>query len=211
MNYFFNSKLVIGSCLFVCLLVLCTPQSTFASDKTAWDEFKQGNLVALMRHALAPGNGDPVEFDVNDCATQRNLSEDGLIQAQRIGELFKENGVDKADIYSSQWCRCVDTGNALNLGSVQELPILNSFYQNRSTETAQTEQLTSWVVNRLDNKNTVKTELNADQQEPTPSILVTHQVNITSLTGVYPGSGEIVFVSIENGVPAVHSTLAVPF
>ena len=140
---------------------------------------KQSNYLALMRHTLAPGFGDPDNFELHNCDTQRNLSTEGIIQAQKIGKLLKSIGIATASVYSSQWCRCVDTANYLDLGPILILPPLNSFFQNLSNKAKQTDTIRNWI----NSQNLAK-----------PTILVTHQVNITALTGVYPSSGEIVVV-----------------
>lgn len=199
---------LIGWWLLTCLLTLGSTYTASAADTDAWEAFANGDAIALMRHAIAPGNGDPTEFNLVDCKTQRNLSEDGQLQAQQIGLQFKEQGIEQSDIFSSQWCRCVDTAVNLNLGSVQPLPMLNSFYQDRSTAAAQTEQLTRWIVDRLAANNS---NSKADQQNTAPAILVTHQVNITALTDVFPSSGEVVFVTMDNDQPAVLATWLVEF
>ena len=140
---------------------------------------KQSNYLALMRHTLAPGFGDPDNFELHNCDTQRNLSTEGIIQAQKIGKLLKSIGIVTASVYSSQWCRCVDTANNLGLGPILLLPPLNSFFQTLSKKERQTNTIRNWINSQ-----------NLDKQ----TILVTHQVNITALTGVYPTSGEIVVV-----------------
>ena len=194
---------MISTWLLALLLALVSPQTVTAAEPNVWEAFNNGEAVALMRHAIAPGNGDPVEFKLGDCTTQRNLSNDGVLQAQQIGSHFKEHGVAKSDLFSSQWCRCVDTAVNLKMGPVEQLPMLNSFYQNRSTETAQTEQLNQWIVDRLTAKSP---NSNNDLPSNTPAILVTHQVNITALTGVFPASGEVVFVAMENDQLTVLAT-----
>jgi phosphohistidine phosphatase SixA len=144
-----------------------------------WSALKSDNHLVLIRHALAPGYGDPDYFDVKDCKTQRNLHGEGHYQSKKIGDLFRSNGISKAVVYSSQWCRCLDTARLLDLGEVSELPSLNSFFQHLEKEQFQTEQMMRWIQNApLD----------------TPTVLVSHQVNITALTGYSPASGEIVFL-----------------
>jgi len=177
-------------------LVLTHPAQAFDAD--LWQKLQDGKAVALLRHALAPGNGDPVEFNVDDCATQRNLSPEGVAQADRIGALFRAQGIAHADVYSSQWCRCIDTANELNLGTVIALPLLNSFYQDRSTQRAQTDKLKQWIEKRLENRSDDTT---------LPAVMVSHQVNITSLTNVYPSSGEIVIVGYQDANLVVLGTL----
>ncbi len=176
---------------------LITLRLAHAEEDIAWEQLQKGTAVALVRHAIAPGNGDPVNFSVDDCSTQRNLSEEGHQQSQQIGELFKSNGIQKANVFSSQWCRCLDTAIGFNLGYVQHFPVLNSFYQDRSTESEQTDSLQKWIVSRLEN---------VDSGPHVPAILVSHQVNITSLTGVFPSSGEIVIVGLDAGRPVVLGT-----
>ena len=92
---------------------------------------KPGHIV-MMRHALAPGTGDPSNFALGDCATQRNLSEAGRRQARRTGQFLREAGVRAARVLSSQWCRCLETARLLDLGPVEPLPALNSFFEARS-------------------------------------------------------------------------------
>jgi phosphohistidine phosphatase SixA len=159
----------------------------FASDSdaenTLWEALRSGGHIALIRHALAPGTGDPPEFSIVDCSTQRNLSDDGREQAKRIGERFRANGISSAAVYSSQWCRCVDTAELLGLGLVKELPVLNSFYLDFERRQPQTQKLRQWI---------------ARQDLDKPLVLVTHQVNINALTNVYTDSGEMVVVRRKN-------------
>jgi len=152
-----------------------------ASDEEAllWQALQSGNHLALLRHAIAPGTGDPPEFELRQCATQRNLSQEGRDQAKKIGSRFRENGIRNAKVYSSQWCRCLETAKLLEMGPVTELDVLNSFFQNFDRRDFQTKALQDWIK---------------AQNLTRPLILVTHQVNITALTGVYPRSGELVIV-----------------
>ncbi len=138
--------------------------------------------MVLLRHASAPGTGDPPGFRLGACDTQRNLSEEGRAQARRIGDLFRENGVAEARIYSSQWCRCLDTATGLALGPVNEQPLLNSFFGAPQDGAGQTGRLRAWL---------------AGLPKASPLVLVTHQVNITGLTSIVPQSGELVFVSLD--------------
>ncbi len=167
-------------------------------EQALWQSLRAGESVAIMRHALAPGNGDPSSFNIDDCSTQRNLSSEGLSQAAGVGELMRINGVVDAEIYSSQWCRCLDTATALEYDEPVALPILNSFYQDRSTELQQTVALQNWVKNRLEKP---------ENGPKIPAVLVTHQVNITALSGVFPASGEIVFVTYESELLEVLGTI----
>lgn len=167
--------------LFLVCFVLLYPVSGTASDHEdgLWNALRKGSYVVLLRHAVAPGTGDPDHFDLADCSTQRNLSDVGRTQAAAIGDLFRLHGIDIARVVSSQWCRCLETARLLQLGPVEELTHLNSFFQQWERRDYQTRNLREWITKQA-----------LDQ----PVVLVSHQVNITSLTGVYPSSGELVFV-----------------
>ena len=188
------APLVLRAASLMLVLVPC-----FASASTdLWEGLRSGESVAIMRHALAPGTGDPANFAIDNCATQRNLSGEGVKQATQVGELIRANRISDVNVYSSQWCRCMDTGAALAFEPPLALPLLNSFYRERSTETQQTSDLEQWIKSRLENEN----------KDPTlPAVLVTHQVNITALTGVFPASGEIVFVTVKDDAVVVLGTI----
>ena len=128
------------------------------------------------------GNRTTAEFQVDDCATQRNLDERGRRQAEEIGEWLRSHGITAADVYSSQWCRCLDTAELLGLGPVEPLPALNSFFQRFEERPARVRALRAWL---------------AEQPLDAPTVLVTHQVNISALTGRYTGSGELLVVRRE--------------
>ena len=98
-------------------------------EDNLWTALKSGNHFVVIRHALAPGYGDPDIFKVKECKTQRNLNDLGRDQSKDIGDLFRANGINKASIFSSQWCRCLDTARLLGLGQVFETPALNSFFE----------------------------------------------------------------------------------
>ena len=160
---------------------LLTP--AFANERgTGWERLAVPKTVAIMRHTIAPGIGDPEDFQIGDCKTQRNLNDNGRLQAQHIGEAVRVAGVTVDRILSSQWCRCLETARLLGLGPVEELASLNSFFADRSTEAGQTEALRAFL-RRVTDEETV--------------ILVTHQVNITALTGLYTASGEAILLRVE--------------
>ena len=160
------------------LAVLVAGATTVARaiDEVAAKPAEPGH-IAIMRHAIAPGTGDPANFTLDDCSTQRNLSEAGRRQSRRTGDFLRSVGVNEARVLSSQWCRCLDTAELLDLGPVEELPALNSFFEARSRGPAQTQALREKI---------------AAMDLSRPVVMVTHQVNITSLTGVFPSSGEMV-------------------
>jgi broad specificity phosphatase PhoE len=140
--------------------------------------------LILMRHALAPGMGDPAEFELGDCSTQRNLSAEGRQQARNAGILLKRQGIEAAVVYSSAWCRCVDTAELLDLGEVKVFPALNSFFRARENEEKQMRELRAWLE---------------EWDGRTPVVMVTHQVVMTSLTGEFPASGEMWVLERKDG------------
>lgn len=160
--------------------------TAWSDDSQIWEALKTDGHIALIRHALAPGIGDPPAFQLDDCTTQRNLSDEGRTQAEQIGDRFRENGIVAAEVYSSQWCRCLDTAALLGLGTVKPLEAINSFFQNFERREGQTASLEKWIRSR-----TLKE----------PIVLVTHQVNITALTGNSADSGELIVVRVPKGAP----------
>lgn len=173
--------------LFVCLaFVLAFAQGAVGADRNAslWQAVKSGGHLVFIRHALAPGTGDPADFTIGDCSTQRNLDAEGRRQASRIGEMFRAHGIMDADIYSSDWCRCVDTARLMNLGAVKERRFLNSLHGRSENEAGQKAAFDAWL---------------AKQDLERPAILVTHQATISAFLGVYPASGEMVVVKVDGG------------
>jgi phosphohistidine phosphatase SixA len=146
-----------------------------ASADPAWTALRAGGHVLIVRHAqTVPGVGDPPGFRLGDCDTQRNLSDAGREQARRLGERLREGGVTVGDVLSSRWCRCLDTAR-LAFGRVVPYPPLDSFFGGRATEPAQTADVRERV---------------RAFKGPGTLVLVTHQVNISALTGGYPAMGE---------------------
>ena len=165
--------------------------------QSSWEALRSGNAVAVMRHALAPGFGDPPDFKLGNCKTQRNLSDAGRVQARLIGELLRANGIDKALVSTSEWCRCRETAELLNFGPPGVDSTLNSIFRNRSATDEQTTRL----------KQAIELWLS----DPTISrVLVTHQVNISALTGHSTGSGDIQIVGIESNAVVVLDTIRAP-
>jgi phosphohistidine phosphatase SixA len=140
--------------------------------------------VLLMRHALAPGFGDPKKFVINQCTTQRNLDDVGRDQAKSLGLKLKQEGLIFDKIYSSYWCRCLETAQLLNLGTVDSFAGLNSFFQGH-VERNQTLQLLQ------------KKFVDLDQNSLT--LMVTHQVVIQAVTGISVSSGDLVTYNSKTG------------
>lgn len=136
-----------------------------------------------MRHALAPGTGDPANLEIGDCTTQRNLDARGRDQARSIGAALRARGIEFDAVFTSQWCRTRETAQRLDLGPVTDTPALNSFFRDRSTRDAQTvaiRDLIAGTSGRL--------------------MLVTHQVNISALTNQSTRSGEVLVIRMSNGL-----------
>ena len=143
-------------------------------DKAAWAALRGGAIV-LFRHAHAPGVGDPPNFSLGDCRTQRNLDATGQTQARRIGERLKSEGVAVSALWSSQWCRARDTAALFALGPVREVAAFNSFFGSQGDEAAQTAAARKLLLG---------------WRERGTLVVVTHQVNIRSLTGQSTSSAE---------------------
>ncbi|SEA95899.1 histidine phosphatase family protein [Alkalimonas amylolytica] len=156
------------------ILLFLLPFSLTA-DELAWQAWRYGNAVLIMRHALAPGTGDPAGFVLQDCSTQRNLNARGRQQAQAWGHLLQQKTAADVQIFSSEWCRSLETGQLMALSAVEPLPLLNSFFAGRGDRQAQTSALKVFL---------------AQAPFSTPTVLISHQVNITALTGIFPASGE---------------------
>ncbi|WP_386081269.1 histidine phosphatase family protein [Vreelandella sp. F11] len=175
------------------VLGMLLPISTQANEAT-WQALKEDGLVILMRHSLAPGIGDPPGFERGRCETQRNLSAAGRTQAEAAGRAFRERDIPIAAVYSSSWCRALDTAELMALGSVEPVPWLDSFFRGQGdqaliTQTAQ-EQIAAW-------------------QGEGNLLLVTHQVNITALVGGGVGSGEMIVLRPTGGSFQVVGRLSV--
>lgn len=138
--------------------------------------------VVLFRHANAPGTGDPAGFVLGDCATQRNLDDKGRAEARAIGAAFRERGVMVGRVVSSQWCRSRETADLAFPGRVEEEACFNSFFSNREAEG----QATAAALGII-----------GGWKGPGVLVAVTHQVNITALTGIVPRPGEGIIVRME--------------
>jgi phosphohistidine phosphatase SixA len=163
------------------LLLTGSWASVARSDEAAWRQVAAGSCAILLRHArTSPGIGDPPGFRLEDCRTQRDLSEAGRAQARRFGAEFDHRGIRIDDVRSSRWCRCLDTARlAFPRPEVRPLDALDSFFADGSTRGAQTAALRDYLG-----------ALPATRR----AVLVTHMVNITALTGESPAMGEALIV-----------------
>ena len=153
------------------------------SNSDIYQELKEINAnIIFLRHSIAPGFGDPDYFNLNNCNTQRNLNEEGILQSKNIGIYFKSNNTRFSEVLSSEWCRCKDTVKEMNIGEWKTFSGLNSFFQGFSNKDE--------VLKKLSKKlsSTKNNEL---------VLMVTHQVVILNITGIAPPSGGIVIYNSQ--------------
>lgn len=165
-----------------------------AGEGAAWQALRSGGHALLLRHALAPGTGDPSTFVLTDCATQRNLSAAGRDQARRLGAAIKAAGVRVERVLSSRWCRSLETARLMEVGPVEPFPPIDSFFQDRGEGPAQTRAVEAFIAGL----------------GPSTVVMVTHQVNITALTGIFPRSGEGIVVRPSAAGLTVVGRLSLP-
>ena len=161
----------------IAFLMLFCASPTF-SDEKILNSLYEGGKIIFIRHAIAPGNGDPTDFKINDCSTQRNLSQSGIDQSKLIGLFFKENNIKIDKVFSSEWCRCKDTAE-IAFKNYKTFKALNSFYDPKfvENEKKQIKDLKKFIKEWDSDKNI---------------IFVTHYVVILSLLNIGVSSGEIV-------------------
>jgi phosphohistidine phosphatase SixA len=161
------------------------------------------SLVLLLRHAYAPGGGDPAQFDIDNCATQRNLNAQGREQSRDIGRQLKALGIQPTRVWASQWCRSFETATLMDVGTVEPLPLLNSFFQNRAAGPGQMRGLRQFLKDL----------------DPTggPYVMSSHQVVVSSITDTWVNSGDGVWLELTGDpdnpwrtFPAKTQTLALP-
>ena len=168
---------------FIIIFISLTTSIKADLYKNLINQLEDGGKLIFIRHAYAPGNGDPAGFNLNDCSTQRNLSDDGRKQAQRIGEFFTKNKIEIDKVLSSEWCRCKETAK-IAFKDYSTNSFLNSFYSSKyeKNKDKQIKALKNFTKNFKSKKNL---------------ILVTHYVVIAEILNYGPSSGEIV-VSDKN-------------
>ena len=156
--------------------------SEASANKNIIKNLKEGGKIIFIRHALAPGSGDPENFDLNDCKTQRNLSSKGIEQSKRLGIFFLKNEIPIDIVLSSEWCRCKDTAKYA-FGNYKTFTALNSFFSHKfqKNKFRQMKDLRRYLKNYIKNWNDDKN-----------LVLVTHFVVISSILNISSSSGEII-------------------
>ena len=169
----------------IILIIFFTLTIEIRSDQNneTLDNLKKGGNLIFIRHAYAPGGGDPNNFNINDCSTQRNLSDSGRVQSEKIGKFFKENKIPISSVLSSEWCRCKETAQ-IAFENFETKNFLNSFFSEKFSKNrkSQMTNLKKYVDNWDKEKNLV---------------LVTHYVVISEALDYAPSSGEIVIADIN--------------
>ncbi len=150
------------------------------------EALKKSDAVLLMRHALAPGVGDPAGYKLKDCKSQRNLDATGRAQAQKTGQWLKAQGVGNALVFTSAWCRCKETAENLAFGTPVLEPSLNSFFDDMRQGPQSNVNLQKFIVGQLKSKG------------DKALILVTHHVNIAEFTRENVGSGDMVLAKVNS-------------
>ena len=175
--------------LLVCLpgLVTLAMAGVYSDQAEMIERMKTGGHILIIRHALAPGTGDPANFRIGDCSTQRNLDDRGREQAGAIGKFLRSKGITSARVYSSQWCRCLETAELIDMGSVAELPALNSFYE--------------LTRDREPNLKALKKFIAEQPSDGVLVILVTHLVTISAIANEGVSSGEGVLLKLSRDAP----------
>lgn len=163
------------SLAFTLLLFMTLATGVSADEQDLIRQMQSGNTVLMIRHALAPGVGDPDDFILDDCSTQRNLNQAGREQAKAIGQWLRSRGIQQVKLYSSQWCRCLETARLMQMGMVTPVTALNSFFQRPEDREPNLSALRKFI-----HENTKLGEL---------IIMVTHQVTISAITGQWTDSG----------------------
>jgi phosphohistidine phosphatase SixA len=172
---------IIAAAVAAMAVMLALPAAQ-ASEDRVWEQLRtQDGVVVLFRHTLAPGTGDPPEFQLGDCSTQRNLSAVGRAQARALGTTFRQEGIPVTTVRSSRWCRALDTARLMNLGAVVPTPALDSAFTASQARADRQKAATERIIRAHSGRAGVV-------------LLVGHQVNITQLTGIAPAPGEGVVV-----------------
>src|SRR5712692_2011467 len=168
----------------LCVSILCVSSAAAAEDASSlWAALRAGGHVALVRHAgTVGGAGDPPGFRLDDCATQRNLTDKGRAQARRLGELLRAEAVPVGKVLSSQWCRCVETVALMGLGTPELAPTFNNAFTLRDRVAELTAGARAIV---------------AAWTGPGALVVATHGANILPLTGVMPEEGSLVVVKAD--------------
>jgi len=167
--------------LFLGALAVARPAD---ADDALWTLLKNGRQVVLVRHAVTTAEvGDPPGFKLNDCATQRNLTESGRADARRLGEAFRGHGVPVGRVLSSPWCRCLETARLAFGGDAEVSRPLSNLYGRSEASARQVREMETLIA-------TWRPEGAGGNL-----VMVSHGSTILALTGVSLGTAEMVVVT----------------
>jgi phosphohistidine phosphatase SixA len=169
----------------IALGVLCLLVSVFSNASELSEKLQSTDYVLLMRHTLAPGVGDPVNYTLDDCKTQRNLNGEGRKQASTVGNWLRKQGIQSAEVHSSAWCRCKDTAELLKFDGFTVEPALASFFDEMHQAQERTQELQRFITGKRKTKGNKAL------------ILITHHVNIQEFTGENVASGDMVLAKVD--------------
>jgi phosphohistidine phosphatase SixA len=163
----------------VCLALAALPGVAAASE-ALWTVLKDGGQVVLIRHAITtPGVGDPDGMQLDDCRTQRNLTDEGRQHARQVGAAFRARGIPVERVLTSPWCRCIETAR-LAFGPAEVWAPLGNLFGRPQHRDAQVREMRALVARPRRGGNLV---------------LVSHGSTISALTGVSPATAEMVVVT----------------
>ncbi|MES2785204.1 MAG: histidine phosphatase family protein [Pseudomonadota bacterium] len=167
------------------LLLTLTSFTAFADD-AGWAALARPGAIVLFRHATAPGIGDPAGMKIDACASQRNLDDQGRAESRRLGQMLRDRGIRVQSVWHSQWCRTRDTARLAfeAMAPLRDEPLFNSFFERRGD---------------MDRQTAGARALLANWKGPGALVVVTHQVNITQLTGQTLSSGDGLVVRVPPG------------
>lgn len=172
----------LGHAVFCALLALLSLPAPALADEALWSLLKKGDRVVFMRHAVTtPGVGDPPGFRLDDCSTQRNLNDQGRRDSQQVGAAFRARGIVVERVYSSPWCRCLETAN-LAFGKSEISNALSNLFTHPENRERQVREMRELISARAPNNR----------------VLVSHGATILALTGVSLGTAEMLVVTPQS-------------
>lgn len=183
--------------------LVCAQATPASNDQDLWDDLRKGGYVLLIRHADAPGTFDPPGFQLGVCRTQRNLSEEGRAQSRRLGEMIRAKNVPIGQVFSSEWCRCIDTATlAFGADKVQTWSAISS---PRAGDEKQRLANLAVVRQRIRSASSVSTDITKVNM-----VFVTHMFNIQDITGNGAAQSEMIIVKWGDSNVRVVGRIATP-
>jgi broad specificity phosphatase PhoE len=166
------------------LLALALALAPAQADEAVWDDVRGGGHVLYIRHAqTTPGFGDPPGFTLEDCSTQRNLSEEGRAQARRLGQALAEREVPIGEVLASPWCRCLETAR-LAFGRAKVWAALSNLHGRHENAEQQVRAIRPHIAAHEGKDNLV---------------LVAHGSVAVALLGERPATGEVLVLKPQPG------------